>query len=288
MTRSRFLPFAALGALFLLSALPAQAQTNAVDNPECLGSSCGRPKEEGGGCGCGCGSVWVAYTDDGVTLAYTDDADGDGKADDRDNCPFASNREQVDADGDSVGIRPEGLGLAQYGLFTVMEVLPFLAAVLILSPKLRFGLPTYAITAACLLIIPFIRVGEAYDFMMRVSIPALAILSVMLADALSGQRMSRLPPLRRMAALLACVILAIGMVTPLLELRRAFAFLPPPLTRCNLVNSMRQVTGLEQTSGATYFASIEKVPAPIRPRNPLLVREQAGPPCWTRPWQSRA
>jgi uncharacterized protein (TIGR03382 family) len=104
MTSNRCIPFLALGALFFLSALPAQAQTNAVDNPECLGSSCGRPKEEGGGCGCGCGcSVWVAYTDDGVTLAYTDDADGDGKADDKDNCPFASNREQGDGDGDGVG-----------------------------------------------------------------------------------------------------------------------------------------------------------------------------------------
>jgi uncharacterized protein (TIGR03382 family) len=58
----------------------------------------------GGGCGCGCGcSVWVAYTDDGLTLAYTDDADGDGKADDRDNCAFSSNRDQADTDGDSVG-----------------------------------------------------------------------------------------------------------------------------------------------------------------------------------------
>ncbi len=75
-----------------------------ADNPECLGTSCGKPKEEGGGCGCGCGcSVWVAYTDDGKTLAYTDDADGDGKADDVDNCPFVSNREQVDVDGDLVG-----------------------------------------------------------------------------------------------------------------------------------------------------------------------------------------
>ena len=74
------------------------------DNPECLGSSCGKPKEEGGGCGCGCGcSVWVAYTDDGTTLSYTDDADGDGKADDKDNCPFVSNRDQADTDGDAVG-----------------------------------------------------------------------------------------------------------------------------------------------------------------------------------------
>lgn len=73
-------------------------------NPECLGSQCGRPRTEGGGCGCGCGcSVWVAQTDDGVQLSYTDDTDGDGIPDDRDNCPFVPNRDQKDTDGDGVG-----------------------------------------------------------------------------------------------------------------------------------------------------------------------------------------
>ncbi|MBS1149474.1 MAG: mtsC [Myxococcaceae bacterium] len=96
----------ALCATLMASSVLAQ------DNPECLGTECGAPKEVGGGgavctdgnCsgGCGC-SVWVAYTDDGKTLAYTDDADGDGKADGKDNCPYASNRDQIDADGDLVG-----------------------------------------------------------------------------------------------------------------------------------------------------------------------------------------
>jgi hypothetical protein len=90
-------------AATVLVGAPALAQ----DNPECLGTECGAPKEVGGGgcgCGCGCGcSVWVSYTDDGKTLAYTDDADGDGKADDKDNCPFSSNRDQIDGDGDGVG-----------------------------------------------------------------------------------------------------------------------------------------------------------------------------------------
>ncbi|XXF79362.1 thrombospondin type 3 repeat-containing protein [Myxococcaceae bacterium GXIMD 01537] len=104
MTFARIAPLMVLGVSLLLPA-PSQAQaTGNIDNPECLGSQCGKPKEEGGGCGCGCGcSVWVAYTDDGVTLAYTDDADGDGKADDRDNCPFDSNRDQTENDGDGVG-----------------------------------------------------------------------------------------------------------------------------------------------------------------------------------------
>ena len=93
---------AAMVALSFGSA--AFAQLNNGTNPECLGSDCGAPKEEGGGCGCGCGcSVWVAYTDDGKTLAYTDDADGDGVSDQNDNCPFVSNRDQLDGDSDKVG-----------------------------------------------------------------------------------------------------------------------------------------------------------------------------------------
>ncbi|MBL8912585.1 MAG: thrombospondin type 3 repeat-containing protein [Archangium sp.] len=97
-------PFHLALALVSLTALPALAQS--IDNPECLGTECGAPNEEGGGCGCGCGcgcSVWVAMTDDGKTLSYTDDADGDGKSDDHDNCAFSSNRDQGDMDGDGVG-----------------------------------------------------------------------------------------------------------------------------------------------------------------------------------------
>jgi len=98
----RYLSMVVVALICLGTASEALAQMQ--DNPECLGSACGKPKEEGGGCGCGCGcSVWVAYTDDGDTLAYADDADGDGKTDTQDNCPFAANRDQADADGDGIG-----------------------------------------------------------------------------------------------------------------------------------------------------------------------------------------
>ncbi len=84
-------------------AIAPQARAD-QNNPECLGSDCGAPKEEGGGCSCSCGcSVWVSYTDQGKTLSYTDDTDGDGIPDYADNCWLVPNPDQADTDGDGIG-----------------------------------------------------------------------------------------------------------------------------------------------------------------------------------------
>ena len=84
-------------------AIAPQARAD-ENNPECLGSDCGAPKQEGGGCSCSCGcSVWVSYTDQGKTLSYTDDTDGDGIPDYADNCWLVPNPDQTDTDGDGIG-----------------------------------------------------------------------------------------------------------------------------------------------------------------------------------------
>ncbi|NOZ87550.1 MAG: thrombospondin, partial [Deltaproteobacteria bacterium] len=98
MRKGLFLMAIAIGVFV---AMGASAQDEAPG--ECTGGLCGTPNESGGGCGCGCGSILIANTDMGDTYQYADDYDDDGLEDDFDNCPFVSNRDQVDADGDGVG-----------------------------------------------------------------------------------------------------------------------------------------------------------------------------------------
>ena len=65
---------------------------------------CGTPDlSGGGGCGCGGGSILINNTDLGDTYQFADDYDDDGHEDPFDNCPFVSNRDQGDDDGDDVG-----------------------------------------------------------------------------------------------------------------------------------------------------------------------------------------
>ncbi len=79
-------------------AAPAVAQL--ADNPECLGTTCARPRIPATGSFPG---AWTAYPLESRVFSWVDDADGDSRADDVDNCPFTSNRDQLDQDGDGAG-----------------------------------------------------------------------------------------------------------------------------------------------------------------------------------------
>ncbi len=83
---------------------PASAQDDAPYECDDNFGECGTPEQSGGGCGCGGGgSILVNNTDLGDTYQYADDYDDDGSEDPYDNCPFVSNRDQADDDGDEVG-----------------------------------------------------------------------------------------------------------------------------------------------------------------------------------------
>lgn len=103
-----------------------------------------------------------------------------------------------------------------YCLFIVFE---FLVTLLIVAnKKTRFE---SVLIAVLLAVIPFIRMGEEYDFCMRASIPALFLLMVLVTKALlSGKDYEKnsKPYLKwqKKAFILSCVLI-IGVTTPMVE-----------------------------------------------------------------------
>lgn len=68
---------------------------------ECSDGLCGTPQESGGGDNNS--SVIIQGADSGKTQQYGDDNDEDGVEDPEDNCPFTTNPDQLDDDGDKKG-----------------------------------------------------------------------------------------------------------------------------------------------------------------------------------------
>ncbi len=99
--KNRMLLMSLLGALSVILVVgTASAQSYECDNNF---GECGTPDQSGGGCGCGGGSILVNNTDLGDTYQFADDYDDDGHEDPFDNCPFVTNRDQANDDGDEIG-----------------------------------------------------------------------------------------------------------------------------------------------------------------------------------------
>jgi hypothetical protein len=87
--------------------------------------------------------------------------------------------------GDSVGASAVPVSFATYPIFILLEIGAYLLALRLRPDAGSFGAATAWITVGSLLIIPFGRIGNGMDFAMRASIPALAILAVMVGDIIA-------------------------------------------------------------------------------------------------------
>ncbi|CAA9523421.1 MAG: hypothetical protein AVDCRST_MAG39-2640 [uncultured Sphingomonadaceae bacterium] len=189
------------------------------------------------------------------------------------------------AAGDSVGFRPFPVALDTFLLFQLFEVLPFLLLLTALDAHGRYGAGPFRITAAVLVVAPLVQLGESADFGMRASIPALAVLAALMADALlrafAGPR-----PRRARGAALAALLLA-GAATPAMELRRAFLFQPPPRPRCSMIGSWDSGTGQQKFGKSTYLAPVDAFPPLLRPAAPAAVPADGDlARCWPKPWRT--
>lgn len=174
---------------------------------------------------------------------------------------------------DGVGARLMTVAPLQWGLFELLEVLVYVAPLALIVRRPRFGRDTLALLTIWLLAIPFLQVGWSIDFMMRASVSALAILAVMVADALIREPRSRL---------WLMVPLLIGSITGLYEVRRAFAHPPAPQVRCSFFKAWDQSFGFQPKG--SYLAPLADMPALVRPTNPARIGPAEPATCWDGHW----
>lgn len=183
----------------------------------------------------------------------------------------------VGADPDLVGFHVFPMPPAYWFMFESIEVLPFLLPLVFLALRRRAVDLALAIAAAVLLVLPILQVGSSSDLMMRASIPALAVLCVLVTEqVLAADGEFRIWLIAALAA---------GSVTGLLEVRRAFLHDAAPPVACTMFEAwdVGTVASREKaTPKGTYIARLAKVPAMIRPVGAQVVPSRSGLPCWDR------
>ena len=159
-----------------------------------------------------------------------------------------------------------------YIIFLALEVGAYLYALWLARGHWRFGLVPTGLVMTLLVLIPFGRIGDANDFSMRASIPALAMLTMMIVCLLEEPAPHLQKPKR-----LILIALTIGLATPLGEIARAVVWPSSPLVRCSYV-------GVAPGGAPTYVTPIAGLPKPLRPANVTVIHPRDPAKCWDRPW----
>lgn len=170
--------------------------------------------------------------------------------------------------------------LQAYVLFYPVEVLPFLVVLWVSRGTWNLDRVTVLLSVVLLLLLPFGRIGEKIDFMMRVSIPSLAFLAIVMAGVLrsapgpqdqSGQAARRI----------AICFFLIGLAVPVGETARAILLPRAQEVRCGYY-------GVVPGGYPTYIAPYERMIGTIRPAHPALVPIREPAKCWDAPWPDAA
>ena len=184
---------------------------------------------------------------------------------------------QIDAD--KVGMHVLRTYPPQWLACIGLEVLPFTVP-LMREPGSATDRPVLRMIQFLLLAMPLFQVGVSADFQMRASIMPLALLSILFAQWIC--RVADAKPARTTALTYAAVTIAIGSVTPLLEVRRAVVNAPTPIPLCSLVGVWDKQDA-EVVPFATYLAPVSNLPAALR-HVPVTAGRSDPKACWDRKW----
>ncbi|MBS0483395.1 MAG: hypothetical protein JSR96_14870 [Proteobacteria bacterium] len=138
------------------------------------------------------------------------------------------------------------------------------------------------IAVGSLMILPFAQIGESADLQMRGAIMPLTILAFAFIGALTG--IKRHPDRTAVLRMVALVVLAIGSITPMLEVRRALIepATPPPL--CSLAGVWHRQSGRAAPYGA-YLARTRALPVWLAGAPVEAGLNEPGR-CWAGVWPS--
>ncbi len=174
----------------------------------------------------------------------------------------------------------ETLPILNFMLLLLVEIIPFAIFLVVKPSEYGFGITIAAanITIICLLIMPHYRIGVSNDFQMRASIMPLAILGITMAGVITdvGSRSSRL---------ILSILLLIGSVTGLMEIKRSFMYRPSPPSQCSMIQAWYQQTGLIADT-STYFAPRTSLPPILQPSFIKPAYASGAKQCWSREWAS--
>lgn len=186
--------------------------------------------------------------------------------------------ERLDAVSVGAGLRIPNLAI--YLGVIVFEVVPFILFPLRARTTTSAERRTLWIVLVCLMLMPLWQIGTSSDFQMRASIMPLTLLALAFADWVI--RMLDERPLPTGDLVYAAIALAIGAVTPALEVRRALANDPSPVPLCSLVGVWDKQTGLIAPH-TSYLARRSALPGWIGVI-PVQAGETDPAQCWDHPW----
>ncbi|NBC35248.1 hypothetical protein GTZ99_01595 [Novosphingobium sp. FSY-8] len=176
--------------------------------------------------------------------------------------------------GDTVGGASAPLPMSSYPTFILLEIGGYLLALRLRRGAGDYGAAVAWIVVGSLLVIPFGRVGAGMDFAMRASIPALAILAVLVAEVVvRGAQDADWRAARRVALTVFCI----GLVTPVGEIGRAIIWPPAPAVTCGYY-------GVVPGGLATYVAPLNRFPAVIAPALAPRIAPHDPAHCWNGRW----
>jgi hypothetical protein len=165
-------------------------------------------------------------------------------------------------------------------LCIVLEVLPFAWPLLRDRGSAESDRPVVQLILAILLLMPLVQIGVTADFQMRASITPLALLALLFAQWLC--KLLKEEPRRGAVIAYALVAIALGAVTPVLELRRAIVNPPSPPPLCSLIGVWHNQSNMI-VPYATYLAPVEKLPSFLH-GVPVTAGRSDPAICWDRKW----